>query len=249
MLFGEDRSRFLVAGVTAVLALCVTGCGRTQSALTPRLDVTEVMDDEAAEQQVNNQIDAAYATTVSGPARKLEASPRGIRWPAVKQDDQGCWQRMRAIAPYFRSHVATRGAGISAQRPHEGATYPYPLLIALPDTNVDLVAALTAAIHQHYDDYKRSDPGSIGWAMDRQVLRWEVPYHEGAIRYLRSIGVWDAAAAQHNDRKLARQAVLASAWSKHLRVSKDDSDDRFRTRWHSARALALRAAGFDPIWD
>ncbi len=198
---------------------------------------------------VNNQIDAAYATTVSGPARKLEASPRGIRWPAVKQDDQGCWQRMRAIAPYFRSHVATRGAGISAQRPHEGATYPYPLLIALPDTNVDLVAALTAAIHQHYDDYKRSDPGSIGWAMDRQVLRWEVPYHEGAIRYLRSIGVWDAAAAQHNDRKLARQAVLASAWSKHLRVSKDDSDDRFRTRWHSARALALRAAGFDPIWD
>ena len=39
---------------------------------------------------VNGQVDAAYANTVSGPTRKLEASPRGIYWPPAPHDDEGC---------------------------------------------------------------------------------------------------------------------------------------------------------------
>jgi TRAP transporter TAXI family solute receptor len=38
---------------------------------------------------VDGQIDAAYATTVSGPARKLEASPRGIRWLCIYSSSTG----------------------------------------------------------------------------------------------------------------------------------------------------------------
>ena len=36
---------------------------------------------------------------------------------------------------------------------------------------------LAKAIHIHYDDYKNADPGSIGWAMDRQNFQWVVPFH------------------------------------------------------------------------
>lgn len=194
---------------------------------------------------VNNQIDAAYATTVSGPARKLEASPRGIFWPAARHSDEACWERMHRIAPYFRKHKATRGAAISESAPHEGATYPYPLLITLPDTDPALVAALTGAIHQHYDDYKDADPGAIGWALERQLLRWEVPYHRGAVQYLRSIGAWGAAEDSHNERLLERQRVLAQAWQS---VADRDAAD-FEARWHSVRASALTDAGFDPVWD
>lgn len=198
---------------------------------------------------VNGQIDAAYATTVSGPARKLEASPRGIFWPAAAHADKGCWQRMAAIAPYFRPHMATRGAGISVEQPHEGATYPYPLLITLPETDSQLVAALAAAIHQHYDDYKDADPGAIGWSMDRQVLQWEVPYHDGAVTYLRSIERWGDEEVQHNARKLERQTVLAAAWSRHVQTAPVDDDAAFRSQWRKLRASALRAAGFNPIWE
>ena len=80
---------------------------------------------------VNGQVDAAYATTVSGPTRKLEASPRGIFWPAAPHNDEGCWQRMANVVPFMQKHVATRGAAISEDNPHEGATYPYPMLITL----------------------------------------------------------------------------------------------------------------------
>ena len=30
---------------------------------------------------VNNDVDAAYGTTITGPAKELETSPRGIVWP------------------------------------------------------------------------------------------------------------------------------------------------------------------------
>jgi TRAP transporter TAXI family solute receptor len=158
---------------------------------------------------VNGQVDAAYATTVSGPTRKLEASPRGIFWPPAPHDDEGCWERMGAVVPFMQKHVATRGAAISVDNPHEGATYPYPMLITLADQDEQLVFDLARAIDVHYDDYKNADPGSIGWAMDRQNFQWVVPFHEGSVRYFQSIGVWSDEAQAHNQRLIERQDVLA----------------------------------------
>lgn len=193
---------------------------------------------------VNGQVDAAYATTVSGPTRKLEASPRGIFWPPAPHDDAGCWQRMDGIVPFMQKHVATRGAAISEANPHEGATYPYPMLITLAGQNEQLVHDLAKAIHIHYEEYKNADPGSIGWAMERQNFQWVVPFHEGAVRYFKSIGVWSDADDAHNSRLIQRQSVLATAWQAH---QAEDPDD-FSGAWMIRRAAALDAAGFDPIW-
>lgn len=191
---------------------------------------------------VNGQVDAAYANTVSGPTRKLEASPRGIFWPKAPHADKGCWARMNAVTPFFTPHMATRGAAISAESPHEGATYPYPLLITLAEQDTNLVHDLAKVIHKHYDEYKNADPGGIGWALDRQVFKWEVPFHDGAIKYFKSIGAWGQEEDEHNDGLLARQAILADAWQKHRSASGDDK------AWYRRRAHALTQAGLDPIW-
>ena len=193
---------------------------------------------------VNGQVDAAYATTVSGPTRKLEASPRGIFWPPAPHDDAGCWQRMDGIVPFMQKHIATRGAAISEANPHEGATYPYPMLITLADQDEQLVHDLAKAIHLHYEEYKNADPGSIGWAMGRQNFQWVVPFHQGAVRYFKAIGVWSDADDAHNTRLIQRQTVLATAWQAH---QAEDPDD-FSAAWMVRRAAALDAAGFDPIW-
>ncbi len=190
---------------------------------------------------VNGQVDAAYAATVSGPARKLEASPRGIRWLPVPHGDDSCWARVQRIAPYMRKHMGTRGAGLSVEAPHEGGTYPYPLLIALSATDADLVANLARALHAHYDEYKDSDPGSVGWALDRQELEWVVPFHEGAVRFFREVGVWNDALDTHNTALVRRQEVLAQAWA--ARTSDDEA------AWMALRAERLTAAGYDPIWQ
>lgn len=190
---------------------------------------------------VNGQVDAAYAATVSGPARKLEASPRGILWLPVPHTDDACWARVQRIAPYMRKHVGTRGAGLSVEAPHEGGTYPYPLLIALSSTDADLVANLARALHAHYDEYKDADPGSVGWALDRQDLQWVVPFHEGAVRFLREAGVWNDQLDAHNTSLVRRQEVLAQAWSE--RTSDDEN------AWMALRAERLTAAGYDPVWQ
>ncbi|MFU8817879.1 MAG: TAXI family TRAP transporter solute-binding subunit, partial [Pseudomonadales bacterium] len=196
---------------------------------------------------VNGQVDAAFATTVSGPTRQLEASPRGIFWPPAPHDDAACWAGIHRVAPYFTPHVATRGAGIDAANPHEGGTYPYPLLIGLESSDAAVVHALARVIHRHYDDYKNADPGAIGWALDRQVLDWVVPFHDGAVRYFREVGVWNDAHEAHNQRLLERQRLLQQTWQQ-VKSATHDSDAAFIEAWLAARVVALEAAGFDPVW-
>ncbi len=193
---------------------------------------------------IEGQIDAAYATTVSGPTRKLEASRRGIFWPALPHDDDACWQRVTAIAPYFSKHMATRGAAISAEQPHEGGTYPYPLLVTLADQDADLVRELTRAINTGYPAFKDADPGAIGWALGSQQFDWVVPFHDGAISYFQELGVWSEEHNAHNQKLLARQQVLAKAWQEYQALDMDDE-----STWMKLRALRLQQAGFDPVWQ
>lgn len=197
---------------------------------------------------VADQVDAAYATTVSGPTRKLEASPRGIAWPEAPHDDAACWAGVRRVAPYFTQHVATLGAGISAEAPHEGGTYPYPLLITFAERDAGSVRALAEAIDTHFDDFRDADPGAIGWARDRQLFDWVVPFHEGAIAHWRSVGAWTDAHQAHNDALIRRQQVLADAWTRH-RGNAPDDDDAARTAWLERREAALLEAGFDPLYE
>ena len=195
---------------------------------------------------VNDQVDAAFANTVSGPTRRLEASPRGIIWPTLPHDDGECWQRLNGVAPYFTPHIATRGAAITDANPHEGATYPYPLLTALDTQDDDLVYSMTRAIVERYDDYKNADPGANGWAVDRQKFDWVVPYHAGAVRYWREAGVWTDALEAHNNRLVERQETLASAWATFLAT--DPDEDTLADEWLVIRREALSAAGFESAW-
>ncbi len=195
---------------------------------------------------INGDVDAAFAATVSGPTRRLEASPRGIRWLDMPHDDEACWDRLLEVAPYYRPHMATRGAAISDDNPQEGGTYPYPILITLADMDETTVYSLTRVITENYDRFKDADPGAIGWALERQVFDWVVPYHAGAVRYWREIGVWTDEHEAHNQRLLERQRVLADAWEEARAAG--GRGPAFAENWLSIRAERLEAAGFNPDW-
>ncbi len=196
---------------------------------------------------INGDVDVAFGTTVSGPPFRLEASPRGIRWLAAPHDDEGCWQRLLAIAPYFTKHKASRGAAIDDANLYEAGTYPYPLLTTLATQDKDFVYSLTRVINENYDEFKNSDPGAIGWALESQVFQWVVPYHEGAVSYWREIGVWTDAIDTHNQALIQRQQVLASAWTEITARGIRDQG-QFVEAWQLLRAERLQEAGFDPVW-
>lgn len=195
---------------------------------------------------VSGQVDAAIASTVSGPTKKLQASPRGIFWPNWPHDDKAGWDRVMKVAPYFVPHVATLGTGLSKDKPQEAGAYPYPILITRDDQDADLVYSVAKAIHSQYDNYKDALPAMPGWSLENQTFKWAVPYHEAAVKYWKEIGAWTADMDAHNDALIQRQEVLASAWASM--ASMDVSDDNFKAEWMKTRAAALEAKGMNPVW-
>ena len=193
---------------------------------------------------INNQVDAAFASSISGPLYQLASSGRGIQYPTMDHKDKAGWDRVKKIAPFFVPFMGTEGAAMSKENPVEAATYPYPILIAYEKQNADLVYNMTKAMFTYYDDYKAAAPGNVGWELKRQVFDWVVPFHEGAIRYYKEINVWKPEYQAHNDRLIKRQDTLAQAWTTAGRGAPSD-EAAFAKHWQQARLGALKTAGFD----
>jgi TRAP transporter TAXI family solute receptor len=198
---------------------------------------------------VNNEVDAAIASTISGQAKEAEASPRGLVFPPAPAADKAAWERVQKVAPYYVPHKTTCGPGLSAQAPAELPSYPYPIFMAYASQPADLVHAMTRAMIVDYDAYKDAAPGAAGLQLSRQDLTWVLPYHDGAVRAFREAGVWKPEHEQHNQSLVKRQQVLASAWNAFLKAGPPDDAAALRKGWMSARADALRKAGLPVIFE
>ena len=96
---------------------------------------------------------------------------------------------------------------------------------------------------EHFDEYKGNAPGANGWAIDRQKFDQAfVPYHPGAIRYFKEIGIWSEAAEKTNQANLHRQQVLQDAWQSYL-PNAPEGYQAFEEGWLQAREAALETAG------
>lgn len=197
---------------------------------------------------INGQSDAAFMSTITPHAQRLAASPRGIHWPALPHDDAAGWKRLNDAQPVALKHVATRGAEISAEAPHVGYVYPYPILVTNDTQSADEVYALAKAIQATYPKFKDSAPGAAGWALENQTLVWGMPYHEGAIRYYKEAGVWTDEAQANNDMLIKRQGIIKAAWDSMGSVKGMDKADVL-AKWMPIRAKALGAAGMPTVFN
>jgi TRAP transporter TAXI family solute receptor len=195
---------------------------------------------------VNNQVDAAFTSSISGKAYQIAKSPRGLVYPIFSHKDKAGWARMNAMAPFFFPFMGTEGAELSKDHPAESATYPYPILMTYAAQDAELTYNMTRAMVETFDLYKSAAPGNAGWAVDRQNFAWVIPYHDGAIRYWKELGKWTPADQAHNDKLLARQKALADAWGQVKKRSHAD-DKAFTADWQKTRAAVLTKAGLDPV--
>jgi uncharacterized protein len=195
---------------------------------------------------VNNQVDAAFTSSISGLAYKVAKSPRGLVYPVFPHSDKAGWARMQAMAPFFFPFMGTEGAELSKDKPAESATYPYPILMTYATQDAGLVYNMTKAMVETFDMYKDGAPGNSGWAVARQNFAWVIPFHDGAIRYWKEAGQWKPEHQAHNDKLLQRQKVMMDAWAEVKKGSYAD-DKAFVAAWQKARAQALTKAGFDPV--
>ncbi len=191
---------------------------------------------------INNDTDAAFATTITGPAKEAETSPRGLIWPPLPHKDTAGWERVQKVGSFFFRHVATCGAGISKEKPIELGNYPYPIFVVYGTQSVDQVYAVTKAMITGYDAYKDAAAGAAGLGADRQTKNWVVPVHPGAVKALKEAGAWTDEQDAHNKALLKRQAVLTAAWADYGKSGPPSDDKEFLAGWMKARAAALAKA-------
>ena len=198
---------------------------------------------------INGQADAAFASTVSPVTKKLAASPRGLVWPALPHNDAEGWKRARSVAPIYLQNNGTSGTNLSAEKPHQGATYPYPILVSNASMSADTVYNLAKSLVDNYNDYKDGAKGAAGWAIANQNMTWALPYHDGAIKLWKEKGVWNDKAQAHNDNLIKRQGVIMSAWKAYKSGAAGAPKDAFKAGWLKARAAALKQAGMPVIFN
>jgi TRAP transporter TAXI family solute receptor len=198
---------------------------------------------------INNEVDAAIGSNISGQAKEAEASPRGLVYPPTPAADKEAWSRLRKFGPYYAPHKATCGIGASAQSPLELPNYPYPIFVAYMNQSPDVVHGVTKAMIVDYAAYKDAAPGADGFELSRQNFTWVLPLHAGAVRAVKEAGAWKPEHEAHQQAMLKRQAVLASAWNAYLKSKTPEDRDAFRSGWMAARADALKKAGMDIIFE
>jgi len=192
----------------------------------------------------NNEVDAVFASTNSGLAYAQASNPRGLIWPEIDPNNKEGLARMQAIAPFFSPVNASVGAGIDGGDPVPTAGYAYPVLTAMASQDAELVYNMTKAMVELFPQYDGKAPGIGGWSKDKQNFEWVAPYHDGAIRYYKEIGVWTDAAQAHNDNLVKRQAALLAAWQQ----LKDEKPDNWAEAWDKKRREALEAGGFKVVF-
>jgi TRAP transporter TAXI family solute receptor len=199
---------------------------------------------------INNEVDAAIASTITGQVRELETSPRGVVMPPTPASDTAGWQRLHKIGPYYYPHKTTCGAGgLSPTHSIELPAYPYPIFVAYSSQPNDLVYSMTKSMIVDYPQYKDAAPGADGLEVKRQILKWVLPYHEGAVKALKQAGVWDDAAQKHNDMLVKRQDTLGAAWAAYNKPDAPSDKDAFAKGWMAARKAALEKAGLPAVFE
>lgn len=191
---------------------------------------------------INGQVDGMTTVSTGGLVEKAAAGPRRIKYIPYPHDDEEGWARMREVNPHFAKRVATQAAG-GLDEPLECIGVPYPDVVTYSEDS-DLVYNFTKALVEQVDVYSKADPSTAGFAADKQMFEWTVPYHEAAIQVYKEAGAWSDELDAHTEELLARAEVLANAWA---RTEGMRGDENFQEEWMKVRAEALEAAGM-PVY-
>jgi uncharacterized protein len=163
---------------------------------------------------IDGSADTAHCLVASSKAVELAASPHGIHWLPAPADDTEGWARLNRFCPYLKPYSATKGAGVSEEKPAQVASYYYGL-ICYPDLDDAVVYKLTKGIWNGYDIYSPMHPSLKLWTREGalETDRFLSPYHPGAVKFFKEAGVWTEAHEK-------RQAALLDQEKELMKKSK-----------------------------
>ncbi|BBO78504.1 C4-dicarboxylate ABC transporter [Desulfosarcina widdelii] len=190
---------------------------------------------------IEGSVDAIGGTTKGGII-KAAASPKGAHLLELYSDDNEGWARLKKHAPFLKAVKESKGIDIEENHPKGVAQQRFPMAITYADADADLIYNFLKAVHQSYDVYKNSHQNMPNWEIHLAgSTPADVPFHEGAVRYLKEIGVWTAEDQAWNDARLDHLKKVQAAWEEAVDKAQDQKikSKDFPAFWVKERAKAL----------
>lgn len=203
------------------------------------VDVVEVPSYGAALQAlVDGTVDVAGSTPTAAALYELASSAHGLSWVPMPEDNTAGWQAIESVASFFAPANATAGAGISADHPAQIFSVRYPMITVYADTDAQEVYDFVKALDESFGLYSEATPAMGLWALKQSgTTPADAPFHPGAIRYLKEIGVWTEADEAWNARRLARLEAVRAGWqaARTEAAEKHLSDAQWPAFWEDYR--------------
>ena len=189
------------------------------------VDVVEVPSYGAAlKALVDGQADVAGTTPTAATLYELEGSSRGLSWAPLSKDNAEGWEAISKVASFFAPATATSGAGISEEQPAEIFAVRYPMVTVYAEADEDEVYNFIKALDTTFDLYKDATSAMPKWALaEAGTTPQDAPFHPGAIRYLKEIGVWTQEDQTWNDARSARMDKVQAAWEQATEAAMDQN--------------------------
>ncbi len=199
----------------------------------------------ASKMVMEGKLDVANFNPASSQAYEAMAMPQGFRYIPLPFADKEGWARVKKLAPFFVPAKLTVGAGLSPEKPVEGPTYPYPLVISYDFLQADKAYTFTKVLTEAFPSYGPKNKAFELWTFDKFLELFDgvpMPLHEGSIQYLKEIGKWTPEREALNKKRLAHQDDLQKAWKAAIAEAdqKKVKSEDFPKFWLSKR----EAAGF-----
>ena len=191
----------------------------------------------AMSSMTRNEADATCTTPTTSQLYELAESPRGIHYAPLDADNTDGWDALLTVLPIMGPSDEDIAAGLPEGEIAKMAAYRYPIITTTSEKSADEVYAFIKALDETFDLYNDATATMERWALDQSGRpAIDVPFHEGAVRYLREIGVWTEEDDLWNQRRIARLDALRAAWEEFRAENEGMPEQEYAAAWMAHRA-------------
>ena len=186
----------------------------------------------------SGKVDFTCLAATAPGTYEAEASPTGVTVMRFPHEDTEAWARLNKWMPYWLKMYSTRGATIKKGEKIPTPIYPYPITNTMANQSDDLVYAISKAIYKQMDAIAAAYSSNEAMRPERIIPEASImaPFHPGAIKLFKEIGVWTDAHEKKNNQRLAHLEKVNKRWETYTeeapeRLKKTRKKINVRDEW------------------
>jgi hypothetical protein len=164
---------------------------------------------------IEGKVDFVPGTAQSGHGVEAEASPYGLVIPRYPHEDKEGWERYKKHYPFVFPGWYVKGPGSKPGEKIPSIAFNDPNINTLASTPEEFVYEICKAIHSRLDKiiaaYEFNEALRIKRGITPEATNL-APFHPGARKYFKEIGVWSKELEDANNKRLAHLEKVNKRW-------------------------------------